>query len=95
MRRLDGIINSVDMSLSNLWVIVKDRRAWWCCSPWGCTDSDTTESLNDNWKTKWFSHIHNIGSQLYLQNSQECKSNLGPTADVLEGSTFLFTEHFP
>ena len=52
MRWLDGITDSMDMSLSRL------SRSWWwtgglaCCSPWGRKESDRTE-LNRATELNW------------------------------------------
>ena len=49
MRWLEGITDSMDMSLSKLWKIVKGREACYASGgPWGRKESGMTEQLNNN-----------------------------------------------
>ena len=58
-RWLDGITDLMDMSLSKLWKMVKDREAWCAAVHGGSKESDTTEQLKNKFRMLQEPHLQN------------------------------------
>jgi len=81
MRRMDGIIDSMDMSLSELWEIVKDRKAW-CATVHEITKSQTWLR---NWTTNEFTP-KNHAAAVAAKSHQSCPTLCNPIDSSPPGS---------
>ena len=57
MRWLDGITNSMDMSLSKFWELAMGQGGLVCCSPWGCKESDMAKQLKHTFNFEIFESV--------------------------------------
>ena len=69
---MDGIIHLMDISLSKLREMVRDREVWHC-SLWGHKELDTTEQLNNNEGEKYTQNLVIISIRNKVKSGSKVK----------------------
>ena len=96
MRWLDGITNSVGMSLGWTLGVGDGQGGLECCSPWGCKESDMTERLNWtelNYTTRPYPHWKQVEPErvctflllLWLESCPVCSHCWAPAVQPIHG----------
>ena len=80
MRWLNGITDSMDVSLSKLWGVGNGQGGLACCSAWGHKESDMTElnwtELNMNWTELNWTELKNVSKRIPFYVSFQNFANL-------------------
>ena len=82
MRWLDGITDSMNVSLSKLPAVHDGQGGLVCCNPWGCEESNRTEWLNWTEYREWL----NIGKDLKISSDFQFRNGNSSISKIYSDS---------
>ena len=90
MRWLDGIMDSVDMSLSQLWEILKDKETWCAAAHRVRRLNNTRKHIQGSW-----SNCLSFQSNVWIPLTRTTKRNKGTHTALVWSSFWVWGSTFP